>query len=94
MRSERPRRITGHGLHFIENLAKYPERWEITDDHLRYVLDHAEDGIFYRQPNGFWHFRVYVPDLGYVVRAIFHEDGRVRTAYNDTGETKKLFEGR
>lgn len=94
MEGGRPRRLMGHHDHFIENYAKYPHRWEITDDHLRYVLEHAEDGFFEKQPNGLWKFKVFVPELGYVMRAIILPDGRVYTAYRDGEATEEYFERR
>ncbi|MBA2693738.1 MAG: hypothetical protein H0U65_14805 [Rubrobacter sp.] len=56
--------------------------------------DNAEDGFFERQPNGFWKFKVFVPELGYVMKAIIFPDGRVYTAYRDGEATKEYFERR
>lgn len=94
MESERPKHITGHHNHFIENYAKYRHRWEIADEHLQYVLDHAGDGFFERQPDGLWKFKVFVPELGYVLRAIILPDGRAYTAYRDGKATREYFERR
>ncbi len=94
MEGERPREVTGHHDHFIENYAEHEERWEITDDHIQYVLDHAEAGFFEKQPDGLWKFKVFVPDLGYVMRAIITPDGKIHTAYEDRAETRNFFERR
>ncbi len=95
MESERPKEITGHSRHFLRNYLDHPERREITDDHIQYVLDRAEEGFFGLQDDGLWQFTgVYVRDLGYVLRVVVYSDGKVYTAYNDKGETRKHFERR
>lgn len=94
MEGERPRKVTGHDTHFIKNYAEHEERWEITDDHVQYVLDHAEEGFFERQSNGLWKFKVFVPDLGYVLRTIIAPDGKIHTAYEDRVQTRSLFRRR